>query len=100
MFSASKRQLDNIKVINPKTYKNFPYQVSTKLYPEWPFSKLNHTSNRLANQVVSQLLNIPYDSIVAKETNVGGWTVPLDYAPVHILLKKLHILFDFFKFYF
>jgi len=83
-------QLSDFKIINKLTYEDFPYLVSTKLYPEWPFSKLKHTNEYLSKRVVSVLLGIDIieNSQISK---VGTWTVPLDYSSIHTLLKKLKI---------
>ena len=83
--------LSDIKVLNAKNHKDFPYLVSTQLYPEWPFSKLMDTSNKLANEVLSALLNIQPFHKEFEKTITDDWTVPLDYNAVHALLKKLHI---------
>ena len=83
-------KLSDINIINAKSYKDFPYVISTKLYPEWPFSKLNHTSNKLANDVSSVLLDISSEHNPFIEVKMDEWTVPLDYNDVHDLLKKLH----------
>lgn len=91
MAQENKIDLSLIKVINPQTFKNFPYLVSTRLYPEWPFAKLKHTADTLANSVVSELVNIAPNSKVARAIKTGGWTVPLDYSPVHSVLKKLQL---------
>jgi len=91
MVYEGKVKLSDFKVINAKTHKNFPYLVSTKLYPEWPFSKLKHTPNELANDVLSVLLDIAPEHDVFNEIKADQWTVPLDYSSIHALLKKLHI---------
>ncbi len=91
LVNEGKIQLSDIKVINNKHHENFPYLVSTQLYPEWPFAKLKHTPNKLANDVLSVLLNISSNYKDFKDINADGWTVPLDYNAVHELIKKLHI---------
>jgi diguanylate cyclase (GGDEF)-like protein len=91
MALEQKINLSDIKVVNTKNYDNFPYRVSTRLFPEWPFAKTRETSNNLANQVLSELLNISLDSSLASATQTGGWTVPLDYTLVHNVLKTLQI---------
>ena len=40
--------IKDFKILNEKSSDNFKEKHSTELYPEWPFSKLQHTSNRLA----------------------------------------------------
>ncbi len=98
MAAEGKIDLSDIKVINKKSYEKFPYLISTALYPEWPFSKLKETSDRLANRVLSILVEIPSGSDVAKAIKAGGWTVPLDYTPVHVMLKKLRVApYDTYK---
>ncbi len=83
-------RLDEISIVSPVIYDGFPYIHSTPLYPEWPFSKLKHTSNQLAQQVAVALLNM--SSEYKSEVNhYAGWTVPLDYQQVHELFKKLNL---------
>jgi len=91
LVNEGKIKLSDINVINLKSHKDFPYLVSTQLYPEWPFSKLKHTPNKLAHDVLSALLDISPDHKAFKEITADEWTVPLDYNAVHVLLKKLHI---------
>lgn len=83
-------KLGNCKVLEPKFYKGFPFLVSTKLYPEWPFAKLSATSKTLANDVLIALLKMPPDSKAAIDAKVAGWTIPLDYTVVDDLLQELH----------
>jgi phosphate/phosphite/phosphonate ABC transporter binding protein len=83
--------IDEFKVILQKNYKDFPFLVSTQLYPEWPFAKLSSTSEKLSNEVLMSLLKIKHDSKIAQESNVSGWTIPMDYSKVHELLEELHI---------
>lgn len=83
-------RLNEFKIISPVIYDGFPYIHSTSLYPEWPFSKLKHTSNHLAQKVAVALLKM--SSRHASEVNhYAGWTVPLDYQQVHELFKKLNL---------
>lgn len=83
--------LDSIKVINPQTVKDFPFFLSSELYPEWPFSKMKHTPNKLAQQVSLALLTMPKNHPAARAGNYVGWTVPEDYQPVHQLMKDLRV---------
>ncbi len=79
------------RVLSPKKYPDFPFKVSTALYPEWPFAKLSSTSDALAERVVIALLQMPRDSQAARDARVAGWTIPLDYSSVHELLEELQI---------
>ncbi len=84
--------LASLKILNPQSPKdNFHYIHSTRLYPEWPFAKLKHTPDKLAEDVAIALLRMPPTSAAAQAPHIGGWTVPLDYQPVHELMQELEI---------
>ncbi len=92
MAKEGKIELKNIKVINPQpSDEKFPYLRSTRLYPEWPFSKLKHTDEQLAQFVAIALLEMPEDNPAAKAAKIKGWSVPADYNPVHELYRELKI---------
>ena len=83
--------LEELRIISPRTEPEFPLSLSTPLYPEWPFSKVRHTSNELAQQVAVALLQMPQDHPAALQGGYAGWTVPLDYQPVHDLFRELRL---------
>ncbi len=83
--------IGNIKILNRKTSDNFPFLHSTVLYPEWPIAKLQNTPAELAKAVSISLLQMPTNSIAAKQSHSAGWTVPLDYSPVRHLYKALNL---------
>lgn len=56
--------------------------VSSAVFPGWPFAKTPRAPPALAKQVAVALLNM---------TDGNLWTVPLDYQPVHDLMRKLQI---------
>jgi len=92
MAKEGKIDLKSIKIINPQdTETKFPYLRSTRLYPEWPFSKLKDTDEDLAQFVAIALLEMPEDSAAAKAAKIKGWSVPADYNPVHELYRELKI---------
>ncbi len=84
-------KLDDFKIINKKSTKDFPFFRSTQLYPEWPFVKMQKTSNILSKKVALALLTMPLDHPAANAGKYVGWTVPEDYQPVHQLMKKLKV---------
>jgi signal transduction histidine kinase len=61
------------------------------LFPEWPFATTNHTSTALAQEVAIALMSMPAESPAALFANSAGWTIPLDYQPVHDLMKELNV---------
>jgi two-component system sensor histidine kinase TtrS len=83
--------LTQLKIINQQHNENFQIILSTSLYPEWPFSKLQHTSEELAQRVAIALLQMSHLDPAAQWGDYTGWTVPLEYQPVHDLLKELSL---------
>jgi len=91
MAIAGQIDLDDIRILNPKFTKDFPFMHSSRLYPEWPFAKFHHTSSELAQKVAVALLSIPPTDEAAIAGKYAGWTVPLDYGSVHALMKDLKV---------
>ena len=91
MEAAGLINLDDFKIINTKTSKDFPFARSTQLYPEWAFAKMRKTNNPLSKQVALALLTIPPEHPAAITGKYIGWTVPEDYRPVHKLMKDLRV---------
>ena len=82
--------INKFKIINQK-HKEYPFYVSTKLYPEWPFSALSHIDNELKKTVAETLFNIEQTNSAAVEGKYKGWYIPLDYNVVTELLKELRL---------
>ena len=92
MAGEGKINIADFKVINAQSPKNgFPFLRSTRLYPEWPWARLRHTSDELAEKVTVGLLGLTPDHPAAKAAQIAGWTVPLDYQPVHELMIELNL---------
>ncbi len=83
--------LDRVRVLNRRSVPGFPFLLSTELYPEWPFSRLRETPQALAQEVAVALLTLDPDSPQARAAGTAGWTIPLDYTPVHTLYRELDI---------
>ncbi len=84
-------QLSDFKVLAPRQTPGFPFLHSTALYPEWPFAKTQRAPKTLAKEVAIALLRLPADSPAARAGRNAGWTVPLNYQPVHDLFRTLNI---------
>jgi C4-dicarboxylate-specific signal transduction histidine kinase/ABC-type phosphate/phosphonate transport system substrate-binding protein len=83
--------LDAIKVLGARSEDRFPFLHSTRLYPEWPFAKARQTPAGLAQKVAIALLQMEPDHEAAIRALAAGWTIPLDYGPVHELFRELGI---------
>lgn len=91
MAQEGQIDLNEFRVIGMREDEAFPLLHSTRLYPEWPFSKVRHTSNELAQKVAVALFNMPADHPAALAGRNAGWTIPLDYQPVHELFRDLRL---------
>lgn len=91
MAAEGEINIDEIKIINSQVLSEFPFALSTRIYPEWPFSKVEHTDNVLAQKVALALLQMPHEHPAALAGNYAGWTIPLDYQKVHDLFRELNL---------
>lgn len=83
--------LKDFHILHEQQVNNFPFKLSTALYPEWPFAAVKTTSLYLARQVASALLVMNKDDPAAFAAKSAGWTVPLNYQSVHDCLLELRI---------
>ncbi len=79
------------RIINNKDVKDFPFFLSTKLYPEWAFASMKSVPVELAQQVKKILLAIPNNSVAAQSGKYVGWVIPQDYSSVKALMQKLKV---------
>ena len=83
--------LDKIKVLNSKEVPRFPFLLSTDLYPEWPMAAVAHTPDKLSRMVAAALMGMQADDAAAIASKSAGWTIPLNYQPVHECLLDLRL---------
>ncbi|MFA6093350.1 MAG: phosphate/phosphite/phosphonate ABC transporter substrate-binding protein [Elusimicrobiota bacterium] len=74
---------------DPRIPEDLPLLHSTRLYPEWPFIKMRGTPREVAEKVLIALLSIKPEDAAAKTGKYTGWTVPLNYQPVHDCLRAI-----------
>lgn len=91
MAQEGKIQLKDFRILTPQITHGFPFAHSTKLYPEWAFATTKNTPEKLAQRVTIALLSLPADHAIPRAAKSAGWTVPLDYQPVHELMKELRV---------
>ncbi len=83
--------MGDFKIINEKTYSDFPFKCSTQLYPEWPLARVAGTPDAVVAAVVGALKALKPADDAAKSAKVVGWVDALDYAPVEALQKTLGV---------
>ncbi len=81
--------LDDFRILNEQQPDNFPFKLSTSLYPEWPIAAVRTTPADLSRHVASALLAMDKNEPAAKASKSAGWTVALNYQPVHDCLLEL-----------
>ncbi len=91
MVAGGMIDLSEFKIITQKKHVDFPFVVSTALYPEWPLAKTKATSDQIANKVVAALKQLKSTDAAAKAAKIMGWTDALDYQGVEDLQKKLKV---------
>jgi len=93
MAMEGKIRLEDFHVIHQHCGDDthLPFLHSTRAYPEWPFAKARHTADELAEKVASALLRMSPHSPAARAGRCAGWTIPLNYQPVHECLKYLRL---------
>ena len=91
MAQEGKIRLEDYRVIQAYNdeHGHLPFLHSTRPYPEWPLAKLPHVSGQLAEKLAVTLMIMPADSPAARAARCAGWTIPLNYQPVHDCLKEL-----------
>jgi diguanylate cyclase (GGDEF)-like protein/PAS domain S-box-containing protein len=89
MAREGKVNLHQLKILNPQKPADFPYLLSTALYPEWPIAQMPHTEKMLSNEVVVALLQrIPHNTFTEGEI---GWSAPLEYRDIHDMFQTLRL---------
>ncbi|CAO3381281.1 sensor histidine kinase [Azospirillum argentinense] len=79
------------QIVGVRTEPGFGCALSTGLYPDWPLARLAKTPEDLAKAVVVALFQMPDGHPAALAGGYEGWTVPMDYQPVHALFRSLRI---------
>ncbi|MBC8337291.1 MAG: PhnD/SsuA/transferrin family substrate-binding protein [Rhodospirillales bacterium] len=91
MEDEDKITLENYRILNPRLRNGMPMRVSTRLYPEWPLAAMPHMPSELSEQMALALMSLKSDSPEMLASGYTGWTVPLDYKPVHDLFRDLEL---------
>ena len=84
-------RLAQVKILNQQQESGFPFLLSTALYPEWPMAAIKTTPDRLSRLVAGALMTMESNHPAALASQSAGWTIPLNYQPVHDCLFELKI---------
>lgn len=91
LIKTNKLQPNSLRIINEKHHKNFPFLVSTRLYPEWAFVATPKLEAGIIRKVVASLLVLDEAHPVSQRARIGGFAPPGDYQEVDALSRTLRL---------
>lgn len=91
LVKENKVDLDEFKIINQQNIKNYPYLLSTRLYPEWPLVALPHVSDDFLRELSFLLFSLTPQNNITKNTPIAGFVPPKDYLEVEKVLRTLRL---------
>lgn len=91
LAKEGKLDLNKIFILNRQNLPDFPVAVSTRLYPEWPFSAMPHIDRNLKRKIAAFLFGIEENRALVNQLGINGFQVSADYASVEAVLRALHI---------
>ncbi len=83
--------LEQIRLLNPQQKDEYPFLLSSPLYPEWPFLATHAVDDVLQEKVASVLQSIKADDPVALTGGYSGWNKAADYGAVERLYQSLDV---------
>jgi len=84
-----KLDIKRLKLLNLQQQPALNQIVSTRLYPEWPFTALSNTDEKLARHVAAALFTLEENSAMVRTMGIHGFSIPADYSPVEELLREM-----------
>lgn len=91
LVEEGRLQRDDVRVLQPQELGEFPFVVSTRLYPEWPFVALPHVDQKLVRRLASSLFALAEDHPAARAGDIAGFAPPADYQSVELLARSLRV---------
>ncbi|SFX56536.1 sensor histidine kinase [Marinospirillum alkaliphilum] len=85
LIAEGRLDADWWRVLEPQKVDGYPCQLSSDLYPDWPFLSVGIQPPDLLRQVVVALLQ------THSEQGLPEWSAPLSYQPVHTLFARLRL---------
>lgn len=89
MLESGQVEEGRLRVLNAQP--EFPYALSTRLYPEWPLAALAHVPLEHAAQVTGVFLMINAQGPLFTQADQYGFTIPSDYEPVREIMRSLKV---------
>jgi diguanylate cyclase (GGDEF)-like protein len=91
LVAEGRLDASQLVVLNPQALAGYPFAVSTRLYPEWPFVALPHVDRTTVRRISAALLGLEAVHPAARAAGIAGFSPPLDYLPVETLARSLRL---------
>ncbi|MDD4911208.1 MAG: EAL domain-containing protein [Sideroxydans sp.] len=91
LIKNGKLKADQFKIVNQQQPANFPYLVSTPLYPEWPVTVTRNLDERVSRALTVALLSLKSDDPAAIASRISGFSTPAVYEGVEDVLRELRM---------
>ena len=85
---AGRLDMKKIRILHLVPHEGFPWKVSSRLYPEWPFVVRDGVDRTLASRVQLALLQTSSGNLRMQSGCKMAWAAPLSYRPVRALLEE------------
>lgn len=83
--------LEDFVPLSPMAYPDYPFWVSTPLYPEWVLSALPNVPDDALALVINAMLGMETDTPESISAGNVVWQAPQNYQDVHDLLISLRV---------
>lgn len=91
LVNTGKLKAEQFRIINRQQPANFPYLVSTPLYPEWPVTVTMHLDEHISRALTVALLSLKPDEPAAVAAHIHGFSTPAVYEGVEEILRELRM---------
>ncbi len=85
---------ESLKILPPAMETgniDYPLAHSTRLYPEVAFTLAGSNNETFVRDITRAILDIEPGSDIARSVNIGGFTAPLPYTEVGLLMRELRL---------
>ncbi|MFY0597948.1 MAG: PhnD/SsuA/transferrin family substrate-binding protein [Cognatishimia sp.] len=83
--------LDEFIPLSPMAFPDYPFWVSTPLYPEWVLSALPDVPDEALALMINSMLSVEAGSVESVNGGNVVWQAPQNYQDVHDLLISLRV---------
>jgi len=91
LHAEGRIRIDDFAILNSRSQPGYPFLVTGRLYPEWPFVVAPGVSKELREKVSLALLQTQDPGVVRDFGLKDAWSAPLPYAGVRQLVSAYQL---------